>query len=71
MDEQTIATKVEELYWKRERFDVGTPEYEDVDADLRVANDDLDKVRAEQCENHMRRIYPAGGYDRCAECGSK
>lgn len=69
--ELELSQKVEGLYWRRERADTGTPEYQDIDFDLRVANDDLDKVRQESCENHMARVYPEGGYDRCAECGSR
>lgn len=69
--ETELSQKVETLYWRRERADYGTPEYEDIDFDLMVANDDLDKLRSETCTAHMTRIYPEGGYDRCAECGSR
>jgi hypothetical protein len=69
--EQELFTKLEKLYWQRERYEIGTPEYSDIDSDLQMANDDLDQVRKQMCEDHMSRIYSQGGYDRCAECGSR
>jgi hypothetical protein len=71
LNEYELQAKLEKLYWRRERADVGTAEYEEVDAELQLVNDDLDKIRSERCEDHMTRIYPQGGYDRCANCGSR
>jgi hypothetical protein len=71
MNESQLLEKLDRVYEQREKFDVGTDEYQDYRYQIDDIQDDLDVIRREQCEDHMRMIVPSGGNDLCFNCGSK
>jgi len=73
-EQQLLYEKVEAALAKREKFDVGTDEYENADLDVQMAQDDLDRYNQVECEaigEHRRMTIPDRGYDVCFNCGSR